>query len=118
MLREKWAGVIDAVGGETLATSIKSTAYGGVVTCCGNAASADLALSVYPFILRGVSLLGIDSAKCPIHIRKKIWRQLAGEWRLENLDSLATECRLPELPDYIERMLQGGQTGRVLVNMQ
>jgi len=118
MLKEKWAGVIDAVGGEILTTAIRSTAYGGVVTCCGNAASADLALSVYPFILRGVSLLGIDSAKCPIHIREKIWRQLAGEWHLENLDSLATECRLPEIPKYIERMLQGRQIGRALVNLQ
>ncbi len=71
LLKEKWAGVIDTVGGEILATAIKSTAYAGAVTCCGNVASADLPLSVYPFILRGVSLLGIDSAKCPIHIQRK-----------------------------------------------
>ncbi len=117
LLKEKWAGVIDTVGGEILATSIKSTAYGGAVTCCGNAASADLPLSVYPFILRGVSLLGIDSAKCPIQTREKIWQKLAGEWRLKSLDSMATECTLAELPDYIERMLQGRHTGRVLVNL-
>ncbi len=117
LLKEKWAGVIDTVGGDILTTAIKSTAYGGAVTCCGNVASADLPLSVYPFILRGVSLLGIDSAKCPMHIRKKIWQQLAGEWRLQNLDSLATECTLPELPGFIERILKGRQTGRVIVNM-
>jgi len=117
LLKEKWAGVIDTVGGEILATAIKSTAYSGAVTCCGNVASADLPLSVYPFILRGVSLLGIDSAKCPIHTRERIWRKLAGEWYLENLDSLATECKLSELPVFIKRMLLGNQTGRVIVNL-
>ena len=109
--------MIDTVGGEILATAIKSTAYGGAVTCCGNVASPDLPLSVYPFILRAVSLLGIDSAKCPIHLRQKIWQRLAGEWRIESLDSLVTECNLPELPDYIEHMLQGRQIGRVIVNL-
>ena len=117
LLKEKWAGAIDTVGGEILATTIKSTAYGGLVTCCGNVASPELPLSVYPFILRGVSLLGIDSAKCPIHIRQKIWQKLAGAWKIENLDSLATECRLPELSGIIEKMLQGRQTGRVIVNL-
>jgi acrylyl-CoA reductase (NADPH) len=117
LLKEKWAGVIDTVGGEILASAIKSTNYGGAVTCCGNAASPDLSLTVYPFILRGVSLLGIDSAKCPIHIREKIWQKLAGEWRIENLESLVTECKLPELPGFIERMLQGRQKGRVIVNL-
>jgi acrylyl-CoA reductase (NADPH) len=117
LLKEKWAAVVDTVGGEILATAIKSTSYNGVVTCCGNAASADLPLSVYPFILRGVSLLGIDSAKCPVHIRERIWQKLAGEWRMKNLDSLAAECRLSELPALIERMLLGRQTGRVIVNL-
>ena len=117
LLKEKWAGAIDTVGGEILATTIKSTAYGGLVTCCGNVASPELPLSVYPFILRGVSLLGIDSAKCPIHIRQKIWQKLAGAWKIENLDSLVTECRLPELSGMIEKMLQGRQTGRVIVTL-
>jgi acrylyl-CoA reductase (NADPH) len=117
LLKEKWAGVVDTVGGEILVSAIKSTCYGGAVTCCGNVASADLSLSVYPFILRGVSLLGIDSAKCPMHIRERIWQKLAGKWRLENLAPLAKECKLPELPGYIEHMLQGRQTGRVIVNL-
>jgi putative YhdH/YhfP family quinone oxidoreductase len=117
LLKEKWAGAIDTVGGEILATAIKSTAYGGLVTCCGNVASPELPLSVYPFILRGVSLLGIDSAKCPIHIRQEIWQKLAEAWKIGNLDSLVTECRLPELSGIIEKMLQGRQTGRVIVNL-
>ncbi len=117
LLKEKWAGVVDTVGGEILATAIKSTVYGGAVTCCGNVASPDLLLTVYPFILRSVSLLGIDSAKCPLHYRDKIWQRLAGEWCIKNLESLATECKLAELPGFIERMLQGRQTGRVIVNL-
>jgi len=117
LLKEKWAAVVDTVGGEILATAIKSTSYGGAVTCCGNVASGDLVLSVYPFILRGVSLLGIDSAKCPVHTRERIWQKLATEWHIENLDSLVTECTLAELPDFIERMLQGHQRGRVIVNL-
>jgi putative YhdH/YhfP family quinone oxidoreductase len=117
LLKEKWAGAIDTVGGEILATTIKSTAYGGLVTCCGNVASAELPLSVYPFILRGVSLLGIDSAKCPIYIRQKIWQKLAGAWKIENINSLVTECKLPELSGIIDKMLQGRQTGRVIVTL-
>ena len=117
LLKEKWAGVIDTVGGEILATAIKSTGYGGAVTCCGNVSSPELPLTVYPFILRGVSLLGIDSAKCPLHNRQRIWQKLAGEWKIENLDSLATECTLHELPAIIEKILQGLQTGRVIVNL-
>lgn len=117
LLREKWDGVIDTVGGEILATAVKSTTYGGVVTCCGNVASPGLPLSVYPFILRGVSLLGIDSAQTPLSIRRNIWQKLAEEWKLENLDLLAADCTLEELPGLIDRMLQGRQTGRMVVNL-
>ena len=77
ILKGKWAGVIDTVGGPMLATAIKSTRYGGAVTCCGNAASPDLPLNVYPFILRGISLIGIDSASCAMEVRIPIWQKLA-----------------------------------------
>jgi putative YhdH/YhfP family quinone oxidoreductase len=117
LLREKWAGVVDTVGGEILAAAIKSTAYNGAVTCCGNAASHELPISVYPFILRGVSLMGIDSAQCPMETRLKAWQKLADEWKIDILGSLVSECTLTELPDYIKRILQGGLTGRVLVNL-
>ena len=118
ILKEKWAGVIDTVGGEILATAVKSTAYGGIVTCCGNVASPDLPLSVYPFILRGVTLSGIDSAKCPMETRHKIWQKLAGDWKLPNLADLANECTLADLTKQIELILHGQQKGRVIVNMQ
>lgn len=80
LLRERWAGVVDTVGGQILAAAIKSTKYGGIVACCGNAASGELPVSVYPFILRGVTLTGIDSAQCPLVRRKEIWELLAGKW--------------------------------------
>jgi putative YhdH/YhfP family quinone oxidoreductase len=118
LLKEKWAGVVDTVGGEILTTAIRSTAYGGAITCCGNVASPDLPLSVYPFILRGVSLLGIDSAKCPMATRLQVWQKLSTDWKLPNLESFANEYTLSDLATQIELMLQSRQTGRVIVNMQ
>lgn len=117
LLKEKWAGVVDTVGGEILATAIKSTCYGGAVTCCGNVASPDLPLNVYPFILRGVSLIGIDSAECPMAHRVSIWEKIATVWRLPDLERLATEISLKELDRHIEFILQGRQKGRVVLNL-
>jgi putative YhdH/YhfP family quinone oxidoreductase len=117
LLRERWAGVVDTVGGAILANAIKATRYGGMVTCCGNAASGDLPLNVYPFILRGITLAGIDSANCPMSRRRKIWAQLAGPWKLADLDTLARIVSLAELDGEIDRMLQGRARGRVVVDL-
>lgn len=118
LLRRKWAGVVDTVGGDILSTAIRSTDSEGAVTSCGNAASHQLQLTVYPFILRGVSLLGIDSAHYPMAIRKQIWNKLANEWKPESLDQMATERSLEDLNDEIDRILRGQQVGRILVNLQ
>ncbi len=118
MLKGKWAGVVDTVGGEILATSIKSTRYGGVVTACGNAASPDLPLNVYPFILRAVSLVGIDSAECPMANRERIWQLLAEDWRPEDLEQFAAEITLEQLPEAIDAMLAGRHRGRTVVNLR
>ena len=72
ILKSQWADGIDTVGGDILTTTIRSTKYGAAVTCCGNVASADLPLNVYPFILRGVKLIGIDSQNCPMPLRLEI----------------------------------------------
>ena len=112
-----WAGVIDTVGGDILVSAIKATDLQGVITCCGNVASADLPLSVFPFILRGVSLVGIDSQNCVMTRRKKVWQHLASDWKPSALDSLAREVTLDELDREIEVILKGGQTGRVVVKM-
>ena len=117
LLKGIWAGVIDTVGGEILATAIKSTDLQGVVTCCGNVASPDLPLTVFPFILRGVSLVGIDSQNCPMEARRKIWQHLASDWKPDRLDNLCREVSLDELENEIDLILKGGQTGRVVVKM-
>lgn len=117
MLRERWAAVVDTVGGDYLATAIKATRYGGIVTSCGNAAGPDLPLTVYPFILRGVSLVGIDSALTPVAKRQEIWQKLGGEWRLDFLESICREVSLTGLSPCIELMLAGRLTGRVVVNL-
>ncbi|MEW6145178.1 MAG: YhdH/YhfP family quinone oxidoreductase [Thermodesulfobacteriota bacterium] len=117
LLKARWAGAVDTVGGDTLATAIKSAKQHGVVTCCGNVASADLPINVYPFILRGVALVGIDSAYCPMDIRKKVWAKIAGEWKIGKLDTITTEITLADLDKYIELILRGGQAGRVVVGL-
>jgi acrylyl-CoA reductase (NADPH) len=117
LLSARWAGAVDTVGGEYLAAALKSTMYGGAVTCCGNVASAELALTVYPFILRGVSLLGIDSVNCPVDLRWTLWHRLSSDWKLPALDRLATERTLEDLDAEIDRILQGKQQGRIIVNL-
>lgn len=117
ILKARWAGVIDTVGGEILATAIKSTKPNGSVTCCGNAASPDLPLSVFPFILRGVRLLGIDSQNCPMALRSKIWEKLAGDWKLDGLEELSREISLEDLEENIQLMLRGKSRGRAVVKI-
>ncbi len=115
LMKEQWAGVVDTVGGPILATALKSTKYGGAVTCCGNVASPNLELTVYPFILRGVALLGIDAAECSMEIRKQVWEKLAGPWKIDTLEGLARIITLAELDHNIELMLQGRLKGRVVL---
>lgn len=117
LLRERWAAVVDTLGGEYLACAIKSTRYGGVVTCCGNAAGPELPLTVYPFILRGVSLVGIDSARTPLATRHEIWQRLGNEWRLDFLPSICQEVPLAGLGSCVDLMLAGRLTGRVVVDL-
>ena len=117
LLKGRWAGVVDTVGGEILATAIKSTNPRGVVTCCGNVASANLPINVYPFILRGVSLVGIDSQDSPMEQRQQIWQRMATDWKIDTLENLTTEITLQELDSNIDLILKGGQKGRVLVNL-
>lgn len=117
MLKERFAGAVDCVGGDYLAQAIKSTQYGGTVTCCGLTASPQLNVSVFPFILRRVSLVGIDSVECPMPPRVRLWEKLAGEWKLDTLESLTTECGLDDLSEKIDAILEGNVSGRTLVNL-
>lgn len=117
MLKERWAGVVDVVGGTTLAGAIKATRYGGVVTCCGLVEATDLPLTVFPFILRGVSLLGIDSVNATRHLREQVWSKLAGAWQLPGLADLATEVTLNDVEEQLQAILRGALRGRVIVRL-
>jgi acrylyl-CoA reductase (NADPH) len=117
LMKERWAGAVDVVGGETLAAAIKAVRYGGAVTCCGLVGSADLSMNVYPFILRGVSLIGVDSVNCPTDLRLQTWEKLAGEWKPRQLAEMAAEVPLAELEDKIRTILKGGISGRVVVKL-
>lgn len=118
LLSGRWSGVVDTVGGNILATAIASTKQWGVVAACGNAASVELHSTVFPFILRGVSLLGINSEKTPIELREKMWAKLANEWKPEKLDTMYEECSLAELNKKIDVILKGNIKGRILVNLK
>ncbi|MDX2494320.1 MAG: YhdH/YhfP family quinone oxidoreductase [Desulfuromusa sp.] len=117
MLKPTWAGVVDCVGGDMLAAAIKSAQYDGVVTCCGLVGSIDLNVSVFPFILRGVRLIGIDSAECPMDRRTQVWQRLANEWKLDNLAAMVDETTLDGLEEKVQLMLKGGLKRRGLVNL-
>jgi putative YhdH/YhfP family quinone oxidoreductase len=117
LLKARWAGVVDTVGGNILASALKSTIQRAAVTCCGNVASPAFAGTVYPFILRGITLYGIDSASTPMPLRQKIWQKIAGEWKIGELDLLHTEIPMEGLEQAIELMLSGGQRGRVVVSL-
>jgi acrylyl-CoA reductase (NADPH) len=118
MLKGIWPGVVDTVGGNVLATMVKSAAYGGVVTTCGNAAGHELDINVYPFILRGVSLLGVDSVECPMDRRLKVWEKLSGEWKLDNLEEMSAEITLDEVEERIQLLLNKAAKGRAVVKVQ
>lgn len=115
LLATRWAAAVDTVGGQPLATVLRSIEHRGCVAACGLVAGAELSVSVYPFILRGVTLAGIDSAKCPRPERLEMWQKLAGPWRVEQLDQLADEVTLDELSDRVRRILQGQLVGRTVV---
>jgi len=115
LLKSRWAGVVDTVGGDMLASALKATQREAAVAICGLAASTDLHTTVLPFILRGVTLYGIDSVPIPIQERQRIWQLIADEWKLDILSTLVREVALEDLEPEITRILQGGQTGRVLV---
>ncbi len=118
LLSGTWAGVLDTVGGKMLDTAIRQTRHNGTVACCGNILGGELHTSVYPFILRGVSLMGIDSGICLMPMRKIIWNLLAGEWKIPQLDQICREVGLEELNDEIDTILEGKQTGKVVVKLE
>ena len=117
LMKPFWAGAVDTVGGDILATAIKSTHPLGVVTCCGNAASPELPITVFPFILRGISLIGVHSQNCPMDIRKNVWKKLSLDWRFDGLEHLCREVKLEGLGEEIKKILKGKLKGRTVVGL-
>jgi putative YhdH/YhfP family quinone oxidoreductase len=115
LLKPRWAAAVDTVGGLILSTLLRSTKPLGCVAACGLVGGTEIPLTVYPFILRGVTLAGIDSAWYPAERRAAIWSKLAGPWKPKLLDGLATDVLLEELEPKIQDILAGRIVGRVVV---
>ncbi len=115
LLSATWAGGIDTVGGNTLGTVLRSTKIGGAVAACGVVAGADLPITVYPFILRGVTLRGIDSANTSNENRAELWNKIANEWSLNLPADLYKIVSLSEIGDEVKNILAGRIVGRVIL---
>lgn len=117
LAKERWAGGVDAVGSHTLANVLSMTSYGGAVAACGLAGGMDLPTSVAPFILRGVSLLGIDSVMAPKAVRLEAWRRIGTDLDLQKLASLSTTIGFDGIIDAAHDIVDGKIRGRVVVDM-
>ena len=113
--RAQWAAVVDCVGGKTLAYALSTLKYAGVAAISGLAGSADLPATVHPFILRGVTLVGIDSVLLPIESRRALWHQIESELRPRHLDLITADVSVLEVPEVLRTILAGGVTGRTRV---
>ena len=111
-----YQGGVDTVGGSILSNFISQTSQRGAITCCGNVASDKLQTSVFPFILRGVTLIGIDSAESLLEVKKEIWKNFSKDWKID-LEKITKEVRLDSLSDEVEKILKGEQVGRIRVNL-
>ncbi|QDF27652.1 YhdH/YhfP family quinone oxidoreductase [Halarcobacter anaerophilus] len=114
---EKYDGVVDTVGGNILAEALKIVKYDGVVTCCGLTSSFELNTNVFPFILRGVRLIGIDSVECSIKKKEAAWEKLAKEFKIDSLEKLTNEINLEEIQEAYKTLLEGKAVGRYLVKI-
>jgi acrylyl-CoA reductase (NADPH) len=115
--KERWAGVVDAVGSHTLANACATTKYGGAVAACGLAGGMDFPATVAPFILRGVTLYGIDSVMAPMALRQQAWARLAKDLDMAKLDSITKEIGMDAVIPTAAALLEGKVRGRVVVNV-
>jgi acrylyl-CoA reductase (NADPH) len=115
--QERWAGAIDTVGSTTLANVVSMTRYGGAVAACGLAGGMDFPATVAPFILRGVSLIGIDSVMCPLERRREAWKRLASDMDAGKLAAMTSEIDLSGVIEAGRRIIEGGVRGRIAVKI-
>ena len=118
MMAEKYAGVVDTVGGEVLANALKYIKYDGVATCCGLTSSHELNTNVFPFILRGVRLIGIDSVECKLEKKQAAWEKIASKWKIDTLSNITNEITLNEVKDAYSLLLAGKAVGRYVVKIK
>lgn len=115
MLTSSWAGIVDTVGGTVLSTLLKTLNHSGAATTCGMVAGTEVDTSIFPFILRGVSLFGIDSVEIPLERKAAIWSSFDNDWALPKLDDIVQEVNLDELPTAIQKIHLGKLLGRVVL---
>tara|TARA_B100001093_G_scaffold140550_1_gene133084 strand:- start:298 stop:1281 length:984 start_codon:yes stop_codon:yes gene_type:complete len=113
LAKPRWAGGVDAVGSNILSNLITATHQRAAIACCGMVGGVNLNTSIFPFILRGLSLLGIDSAETLIEVKKEIWNNFASDWKLEKINDQIKDVGLEELSSEVEKILKGEQVGRV-----
>ena len=118
LLKGLWAGAIDTVGGNTLATCVKACKRKGSVASCGLVADHELHMTVYPFLLNGINILGVDSAETDMKLRQEIWSKLASEWKINALESYGKFIGLDDLTSHMDLILKGATQGRVVVDFK
>jgi putative YhdH/YhfP family quinone oxidoreductase len=118
LLSARWAGVVDTVGGALLASVLRSVKHEGCVAACGVVGGAEVNTTVYPFILRGVTLRGIETAWCPTHRRREVWDLLAGDWKLDSLESVRNTIGLSEVTDKVQQLHAGINVGRNVIEVR
>lgn len=118
LLKERFAGVIDTVGGNILAQALKAIKYDGVATCCGLSASHELHTNVFPFILRGIRLIGIDSVECTLSKKQAAWKKLSSKWQVDTLTNITQEIGLDGIKPIYNLLLSGKAVGRYVVKIE
>lgn len=116
--KQLWAGVVDCVGGKALTAILSRVQYGGVVAISGLTGGTDFAATVFPFIIRGVRLIGIDSVYAPMKLRQQVWERLATDLKPTVLEDICTEISLSQVPEIVPAMLSGQSRGRTLVRIE
>jgi len=117
LLKARWAGAIDSVGGTTLAHIIAEMNHGAAIAACGLAGGDELDTSVVPFLLRAVTLIGIDSVTCPRPLREEIWRRITTDLPMDKLDAMIVKARLDDIPELGKKILKGQVRGRTVIEI-
>lgn len=117
LMKSRWIAGLDTVGGNMLDLILRQIAHNGILTCCGNIAGGEFNTSIYPFILRGVSLMGIDSGIATLQDRNDIWNLLGNDWKIKNIANFSTTIGLKDLPNEIQKVQNGKRIGNTVIQL-